>query len=122
MTVVPQRLTWVPAVDEAAIPLFTGAVKQLVEALIEQMNTVAAQQGIPVESVQIRRFPDNDQGCPRLLVDQRLIASDEASAGFLDRFTAAVDRWYETLPEEMAVLLIDTVLFDFRWSRDEPTR
>ncbi len=122
MTIVPQRLPWVPAVDEAAIPLFTGSVKQLVEALIEQMNTVAEQQGIPVASVQIRRFPDNDQGCPRLLVEQRLIASDEASAGYLDRFTEAIDRWYQTLPEEMAVLLIDTVLFDFQWSRDEPTR
>jgi hypothetical protein len=122
MTVVPQRFTPTPAVDAAAIPLFTGLVKQLAEALVEKMNAAAEQQGVPVESVQIRRFPDNDQGCPRLLVLQRMIGSDETSARFLDRFTEAVDRWYQTLPEEMAALLIDTVLFNFRWSGDESTR
>ena len=118
MTIVPQKSTQVPVVDATALPLFVGAVKQAIEALIDQMNAVAEQLSIPVDAIQIRRFMDNDQGCPRLLVEQRLIASDETSARFLDRFTETVDRWYETLPAEMAELFIDSVLFDFRWSGD----
>jgi hypothetical protein len=122
MTVVTQKHIPAPTVDEAALPLFTGMVKQLIDALIQQMATVAEQQGIPVAAFRIRRFMDNDQGCPRVLVEQQLIGTEETSAGWLDRITETMDRWYQALPEEMAALMIDTVLFDFRWSSNESTR
>ena len=117
MTIVSRKRSLAPIVDEDVKPLFNGAVKQVIVALIELMNTVAEEENIPVGVVQVRRFRDNKQGCPRLVVEQQMMAADEARARFLDHFTDRVDRWYQPLPDDTAALFIDKLLFDFRWSR-----
>jgi len=105
----------IPSVDPAALFLFNGQNKHVVDKLLAFLTVEARESLIPIRQHRILLDVDSDTSKKRLLVRQYIAVNADSGMSYWDQLVVPVDQWIASLPECEAQIVTEDIVIDVQW-------